>query len=54
MNTGSSTTLRMPPNIIPALAWRAWPSLRSRWPRVRLTMVGTPPSTTTQKRYPSA
>ena len=21
MNTGSSTTLRMPPNIIPALAW---------------------------------
>ena len=50
ISTGSSTTFRIPPNIIPVLAGLAWPSLLSRCPIVRLSMVGTPPSTTTQLR----
>src|SRR5699024_9080456 len=47
---GSSTTLRIPPNIIPMLAGRAWPSLLRRCPKDRLSMVGIPPATTTQLR----
>lgn len=50
ISRGSSATFSRPPNIMPALACRAWPSLRSRWPSARLTIVGTPPSTTTQSR----
>lgn len=43
--------LMKPPAIMPALAIRAWPSPRSRCAIVRVIIVGTPPMTTTQRKY---
>ena len=45
MNSGSRAQLSMPPMLRPALAWLEKPALRSRWARVRESMLGRLPRT---------
>ena len=51
MKIGSSTMLRIQPDMVPMLAWTADPSLRTSCPCTTFRMVGAAPQVTTQYIY---